>query len=290
MQRKFRAKRILLAGASMLALMAGATGASAEMFDFSGMAAVFTAPTNGLYDITVKGAQGGGATGLAVFSGGQGAVAGGEIFLTAGTELLVIVGGQGASGDFGVGYGGGGGGRSEVDGLGNVLAIAGGGGGASEAQNGGSGLTGPNGGAGTNSSGGAGGTSGSGGGGGVGAGGGGGGGSGHSGAGSNGVGSLYGGQGGNSNQGGQYKAVGGFGGGGGAGGDGGGGGGGGGSFVSELLGPGFEMAGANSGNGYVSIDLATPAVPEASTWAMMLAGFGGMGAMALRMRRKAKLA
>ncbi len=76
-----------------------------------------------------------------------------------------------------------------------------------------------------------------------------------------------------------------------AGGDGGGGGGGG-SFVSELLGTGFEMAGANSGNGYVSIDLATPAVPvpEASTWAMMLAGFGGMGAMALRMRRKTKLA
>ena len=279
MQRKFPAKRILLAGASMLALMAGATGASAEPFDFTGMDAIFTAPTTGLYDITVKGAQGGQATGLAVFTGGLGAVVGGEISLTAGEMLLVVVGGQGASGDFGVGYGGGGGGRSEVDGLGNVLAIAGGGGGASEAQNGGSGLTGPTGGAGTNSSGGAGGTSGSGGGGGVGAGGGGGGGSGHSGAGSNGVGSLYGGQGGNSNQGGQYKAVGGFGGGGGSG-----------SFVSELLGTGFEMAGANSGNGYVSIDLATPAVPEASTWAMMLAGFGGMGAMALRMRRKTKLA
>jgi hypothetical protein len=157
MQRKFRAKRILLAGASMLALMAGATGASAEPFDFTGMDAIFTAPTTGLYDITVKGAQGGQATGLAVFTGGLGAVVGGEISLTAGEMLLVVVGGQGASGDFGVGYGGGGGGRSEVDGLGNVLAIAGGGGGASEAQNGGSGLTGPTGGAGTNSNGGAGG-------------------------------------------------------------------------------------------------------------------------------------
>ena len=82
---------------------------------------------------------------------------------------------------------------------------------------------------------------------------------------------------------------GGYSGGGGAGADGGGGGGGG-SLLSPLLTNSFETAGANSGNGYVSIDLATPAVPEASTWAMMLAGFGGMGAMALRMRRKTKLA
>jgi hypothetical protein len=99
MQRKFRAKRILLAGASMLALMAGATGASAEMFDFSGHEVIFTATTSGLYDITVKGAQGGGATGVEAFSGGKGAVVGGEIFLTVGEMLGVIVGGQGASGD-----------------------------------------------------------------------------------------------------------------------------------------------------------------------------------------------
>ena len=50
------------------------------------------------------------------------------------------------------------------------------------------------------------------------------------------------------------------------------------------------MVGANSGNGYVTIDSVTAAVPEASTWAMMLAGFSGLGAMALRMRRKTKLA
>jgi hypothetical protein len=39
------------------------------------------------------------------------------------------------------------------------------------------------------------------------------------------------------------------------------------------------------GNGFVSIDPVTAAVPEASTWAMMLAGFTGLGALALRKKK-----
>jgi hypothetical protein len=39
-------------------------------------------------------------------------------------------------------------------------------------------------------------------------------------------------------------------------------------------------------NGYVSIDFVGQAVPEPSTWAMMLAGFSALGGMLLRRGRK----
>jgi PEP-CTERM motif len=39
-------------------------------------------------------------------------------------------------------------------------------------------------------------------------------------------------------------------------------------------------------NGSISITLLTPAVPEPSTWAMMLAGFAGLGFLAHMRRRK----
>jgi hypothetical protein len=44
----------------------------------------------------------------------------------------------------------------------------------------------------------------------------------------------------------------------------------------------------NSGNGSISINMISPvtAVPEPSTWAMMLAGFGGLGWLAHARRRK----
>ena len=42
---------MLLAGASLLALMAGAGGASATTFDFTGTVQHFTIVTSGLYDI-----------------------------------------------------------------------------------------------------------------------------------------------------------------------------------------------------------------------------------------------
>ena len=87
--------------------------------------------------------------------------------------------------------------------------------------------------------------------------------------------------------------FGGFGGGGGFSGGGGGGfggvGGGGGSFLSPLSGLADRvlLAGVNSGNGYVTIDLIAappPTVPEPSTWTMMVVGFGSL-AFALWRRR-----
>jgi hypothetical protein len=94
--------------------------------------------------------------------------------------------------------------------------------------------------------------------------------------------------------GGHYISPGGFGGGsfsGGGGGEGEGegegniaGAGGGGSYIAPAFTNTFGTDGANSGNGFVSIDPAG-AVPEASTWAMMLAGFTGLGALALRKKK-----
>jgi hypothetical protein len=64
--------------------------------------------------------------------------------------------------------------------------------------------------------------------------------------------------------------------------------GGGGSFLSPLSGLADRvlLAGVNSGNGYVTIDLIAPppAVPEPSTWTMMVVGFGSL-AFALWRRR-----
>jgi hypothetical protein len=48
-------------------------------------------------------------------------------------------------------------------------------------------------------------------------------------------------------------------------------------------------AGVNSGNGSINIEL-LKAVPEPSTWAMMLAGFAGLGWLAHTRRRKPSLA
>jgi hypothetical protein len=49
------------------------------------------------------------------------------------------------------------------------------------------------------------------------------------------------------------------------------------------------VAGENIGDGSVTIDLippSSPTVPEPSTWAMMLAGFASLGAMASLRKRK----
>ena len=303
MQCQLRGKRILLAGASMLALMAGAASASAETFDFTGSVQTFTVATSGLYDIEADGAQGGASF---TFSGGAGAQVGGDIFLTAGETVHIVVGGVGGSGAGGVGYAGGGGGYSGVFSAQGALVVAGGGGGAAAyGGNGGSGLASTTGGNGDGPNGGQGGANGLGGAGGAGAGGGGGGGTGFHSYGSPNTGSLYHAGGGQGYIGGtpfDGAGAGGFGGGGGGGlyGGGGGGGfsgggggaggnpgtsGGGGSYVApgglDLIG----MDGANSGNGIVTINEVSGAVPEASTWAMMLAGFTGLGALALRKKK-----
>jgi hypothetical protein len=231
----------------------------------------------GTYDITAFGAQGGqgeGSGGL----GGLGAEAGGDFVLAAGDTVIVIVGGEGKAGEAG---GGGGGGGTFIEVLtperdATRLLIAGGGGGGSANNlggpnlNGGSGLAGTSGGHGSGNSGGIQGVNGSGGhyggfygGGGGGYSGGQGGGFGATGTNGGGIGSGYaGGPGYGSGGGGGYGGGGGggaFGGGGGGGWGGGGGGGtyggggGGGSFdsgTSQVL-----VAGENSGDGLVTIEL-----------------------------------
>jgi hypothetical protein len=298
----------LLASVSVLALTIGA--AKADTIDFIGAEISYTVPVSGLYDITAYGAQGG----PAVSFGGLGAEAGGDIFLSAGTTLTVLAGGQGA---FAAGNGGGGGGGSFVFEGAALLVAAGGGGGGSlygehrAAYVAGPGLATTAGGAGKALAGfvlgGPGGIGGLGGRGGVNGGGGGAGVSGPGGPGipdygflaANGATSI-------TSFGARY-AAGGFGGGGGGGYSGGGGGGGfsggGGGSVGEgaILGGGgggggsylapvgftdpVLLSGVNHGNGFVTID---PVVPEPSTWAMALAGFGGLGWLARLRARKSK--
>jgi hypothetical protein len=72
---------------------------------------------------------------------------------------------------------------------------------------------------------------------------------------------------------------------GGGGGVGGNSGGGGGSYLASLFQDQVLKAGVNSGNGSINIEL-LKAVPEPSTWAMMLAGFAGLGWLAHTRRHK----
>jgi hypothetical protein len=285
MNRKSWINRMLLAGASALAMTVASAEAGATTFDFTASLVSWTVPTNGVYVITAYGAQGGSGD---LVAGGLGAEAGGYIPLSAGTMLAVIAGGQGAPEA--------GGGGSFVFNItdGSYLVAAGGGGGSGFSLNvGGPGLVTTAGGDGVVTGitvvpggvDGIGGTGGEGGGGagvlsggstGAGLG---------DGFGASGV-TSYGGAS-------EFGRPGGFGGGGGGdfGGGGGGGGfsgGGGGSFLSPLSGLADRvlLAGVNSGNGYVTIDLIAPppAVPEPSTWTMMVVGFGSL-AFALWRRR-----
>jgi hypothetical protein len=306
-------KALLLAGASALAILASAAEANAETFTVPGMFS-FTVQVSGEYAFELRGATGG--TDPEGAAGGPGAFVSGDIFLTAGEDLALFVGGQGASA-FRPGGGGGGGGGSFVFHGTDVLAVAGGGGGAVLNAGGGSGLNGTSGGAGAGDPGGggrgAGGAGGTGGGAGEGAGGGGAGvKSGPAGYGGDAVdpgvigafggkfpigggAGLLGGKGGYGGGGGGGPGGGGggsgFSGGGGGfgGGHGGGGyGGGGGSYLSSLFTDQVLKAGVNGGgDGSISItQLPGGTVPESSTWAMMLMGFGGLGWLAQARRRK----
>jgi hypothetical protein len=280
---------VLLGGTSALAMMTAAQAdAATTTLTFTGSEVTWTAPTTGVYDILAYGAQGGNHTFAAFVPGGLGAEAGGDVTLTAGTRLTVLVGGKGGS------YAGGGGSFVLVGG--STLVAAGGGGGAGTAGfgNGGGGLASSSGGAGTN--GGAGGKNG--GGGGYGSGlflpGGG-------GAGVNGPGGGYYGARSITSVAHSSLGSGGFGGGGGAnlnGGGGGGGfsgggggyygggGGGGGSFVASSFTNQVLSGSVNAGNGVVTISGVASGVPEPSTWALTLTGFAGLGVLGLRRGRK----
>jgi len=77
MNRKFWINRMLLAGASALAMTVASAEAGATTFDFTGSLVTWTVPTNGVYVITAYGAQGGSND---VVAGGLGAEAGGSTF------------------------------------------------------------------------------------------------------------------------------------------------------------------------------------------------------------------
>src|ERR1700677_2691055 len=149
-------KAFLLAGASALAILACAAEANAETFTMPGMFS-FTATVSGEYAVELLGASGGNSDAAV---GGLGAEVSGDVFLTAGEDLTLFVGGQG--GGSGVVAGGGGGGSFVFRGT-DVLG-GGGGGDGDGASSGGAGLAGTSGG--TNGRGGAGGLGGTGGGGG----------------------------------------------------------------------------------------------------------------------------
>jgi PEP-CTERM motif len=278
-------KRMWLAGASLLAIVLGSGDANAIVFGMPG-SDQYVVPSTGWYDFRVAGAQGGGVDGFPG-GGGAGALVGGELFLDAGITLDLLVGGEnGGQMIGGNGSGGGGGGGTFVFGL---FAAGGGAGAAFAGSGGGPGIG--SGGTGTGS---------------------------YNGAGGLGVPTDYpfsgpdylpglpaeGGSFPNGGQGAQacfptgscftVAPMGGCGGGGGGGYNGGGGGGGdpggapgqgGYSFVTDLARDPFGITGGNPGpNGYVSIEFV--AVPEPSTWAMMLAGFSALGGMLFRRGRK----
>jgi hypothetical protein len=121
-------KRFLLAGASLLALLAGSPAEAATLvFGYTGAIVPYVVPETGTYQIIAWGAEGGGSPGSAV--GGLGAEIGGDVSLLANTRLEILVGQMGASGK--EKYAGGGGGGSFVFlKIGEPPLIAAGGGGA----------------------------------------------------------------------------------------------------------------------------------------------------------------
>jgi len=278
-------KTFLLIGASALSL--AATSAQAlTTFTYTGGFQTFTATTGGTYVIDAFGAQGG-RSAVAIFDGGMGAGVEGIFNLAAGQVIDIAVGGLGIALE---GNSAGGGGGSFVTSAGIALLVAGGGGGTNYYQ----GQDGQPADGSTTGAGGSGGV------GGLYAVGGGGGGGGFNGNGESGTAGRFtaGGAGGNGYPSLAGSGSGGFGGGGDGGvgyfaGSGGGGGfnggfggnpnGGGGGGSSYNAGTAQTVLGTRAGNGLVTIDLLESAVPEPSSWAMMMLGFAAIGAA---MRRR----
>jgi hypothetical protein len=85
----------------------------AVVFSYTGSIQNYIVPSTGMYEVQVWGAQGGsGLSGGDI--GGYGAYLNAVFDLTAGTDLKIVVGGAGSSGDFDGFWGGGGGGGSFV--------------------------------------------------------------------------------------------------------------------------------------------------------------------------------
>jgi len=108
-ERRSSVRRHLLAGVSLLAMLVGATSAGATLFKYTGAIQDYVVPASGIYDITVAGAQGGNSgfnpndansAGVPAFPpglGGGGAILGGDVYLTGGTTLEIVVGGIGGT-------------------------------------------------------------------------------------------------------------------------------------------------------------------------------------------------
>ena len=75
-------------------------------FAYTGAIQTYTVPLTGIYDITAAGAEGGESAQLFA-PGGFGGILSGDVMLTAGTTLDVVVGGQGGTGLLSGGGGGG---------------------------------------------------------------------------------------------------------------------------------------------------------------------------------------
>ncbi len=106
------------------------TNCLAGVISYSGVMATYVVPTTATYYVLAAGAAGGsGASG----NGGNGAEIEGFAVLAAGTQLDIVVGGAGLTGNFGSSWAGGGGGGTFVwiDGSSTPLIVAAGGGGAS---------------------------------------------------------------------------------------------------------------------------------------------------------------
>lgn len=94
----------------------GLVDVGATTFSYTGSVVYYVIPQSGLYDIVAYGAQGGSGWqelegGGPGFPGGYGAEVGGDMWLGAGTQLGIVVGGHGGNGlPAGFGSMGGGGG------------------------------------------------------------------------------------------------------------------------------------------------------------------------------------
>ena len=125
--KKFFSKTVSAAVAAAV-FAAMSQSANAGTLSYTGAIQQYTVTSSGTYHFSVAGAQGG-ASGDGDY-GGDGALVSGDVHLTAGTVLDIVVGGQGGTGNVSEGYGGGGGGGSfvYVDSVNSLLFAAGGGG------------------------------------------------------------------------------------------------------------------------------------------------------------------
>ena len=97
-------KQFLLAGASTLAILAGAAEANGEILIGPGQQ-LYVAPVTGEYAITVLGAGGGGTFLPTYYNGGLGAELTGDVFVQAGQVFYLVAGGEGGEGHARAGVG-----------------------------------------------------------------------------------------------------------------------------------------------------------------------------------------